>query len=94
MRLQFQDVFTRERMRSGEKNRQALVNHLPVGIPESQVSCLTRRKRMAAQRLNHRADAQARNTDDADSAATGRGGNRHNGMVMTGQHDALMEKGR
>jgi hypothetical protein len=65
---------------------QALVDHLALRVAKGQVGRLARLQLAAANRLDHGRNVFAGDPHDAHGAAAGRGGDRNNGVVVSGQH--------
>ncbi|MNV60864.1 hypothetical protein D3C71_1533450 [compost metagenome] len=78
--LQFQHVFAGKRVRARKPQRDALVQSGAFGITERQVIGVTRLRQFAEQGLGYVFGATAGNTQNADAAASRRGGLGYDGI--------------
>jgi hypothetical protein len=79
--MEFEDILTGERCRTGEVNRQAAIEDLPVGISERQERSLARLGNSPQQGFGDGGGTPAGDADDADTAATRRGRDGGYGVV-------------
>ena len=89
--LQFEHVLAGVGMRRRKVQRDAAVERVAGRIEERHVARVTRRQRLAGERLHQRlgrsfAGAAERNPHDADSASAGRSSNGDDGIGIGGEH--------
>ena len=92
MPLQFQHILAGERMRAGEEQQDALVQHLALGVAPGTVMGVARARRAAAQRLGDRQGQRPGNPHDADAPTTLGGGDGGDGV--TAVHGTFLHKAK
>ena len=90
VRLQFEHRFAGVGMRRREVDRQTMVDGLFVAAEKRQVGGVARHEWAATNCGDQRSEVTPRGANDANGTTAGRGGHSDDGVLVTGQHGAIL----